>query len=421
MTMTLSECLEPIKAKIKVQRGWSPQCLVTPVTSENGWGVLKTTAIQMGRFEPHHNKELPATLEPKTHLEVQQGDFLMTTTGPRNRCGVVCYVRSTPPRLIFSGKILRFRVNEEMVDPRWIEYILLSPEYQKVLDRLKVGTSDSSVSIGNDQVLSLNVPVPPLAIQKKIVETLENHLSRLDKALTEAQYSAQATMRFSASLLHSMFTGDLMQRELGITELNLTALSEVAEVQSGGTPKGLERLSSESATGDHNVPFYKVGDMNLDPRYMKEARSYLTPKDVEALRLKVIPVGSVVFPKAGGAIATDKKRLVKVPGPIDLNCMAVIPGSAVLPSYLAWWFESFKLSDLSNGSILPQIGKTAVMQVQLPIPSISDQERVVQYLEENISMVRSQALSIDGVVASVSTLRRSVLNDAFSGKLVDRY
>jgi type I restriction enzyme S subunit len=88
---------------------------------------------------------------------------------------------------------------------------------------------------------------------------------------------------------------------------------------------------------------------------------------------------------------------------------------------LAWWFESFKLSDLSNGSILPQIGKTAVMQVQLPIPPLADQEKVVQYLEENISMVRAQASSIDGVVASISTLRRSVLNDAFSGKLVGRY
>jgi type I restriction enzyme S subunit len=137
--------------------------------------------------------------------------------------------------------------------------------------------------------------------------------------------------------------------------------------------------------------------------------------------LKVIPVGSVIFPKAGGAIATDKKRLVKVPGPIDLNCMAVTPSSQLLPSYLAWWFESFKLSDLSNGSILPQIGKTSVMQVRLPCPSLSEQEQVVHYLEENITQVRAQAQNIDGVAASIETLRRSILNDAFSGKLVNGY
>lgn len=268
---------------------------------------------------------------------------------------------------------------------------------------------------------SIPVRLPTIDDQRRIVEALDEHLSRLDKALAEAQHSAQATSRFSASLLHSMFTGELMQRELGIEELHLTALAEVADVQSGGTPKGLDRLSSEAATGDHTVPFYKVGDMNLDARYMKASRSYLTHKDIDALRLKVIPSGSVVFPKAGGAIATDKKRLVQVPGPIDLNCMAVIPGHTVLSSYLAWWFESFKLSDLSNGSILPQIGKTAVMQVQLPIPSLADQEKVVNYLEEKISLVRAQALSIDEAEASIATLMRSVLNVAFSGKLVKRY
>ena len=124
--MKLGDCLKPINAKAKVQRGWSPQCLNHPVSSSERWGVLKTTAVQMGRFEPQHNKELPLTLDPKRHLEVQRGDFLMTTTGPRNRCGVVCRVTNTPQNLIFSGKILRFRVNEELVDPRWIEYILLS-------------------------------------------------------------------------------------------------------------------------------------------------------------------------------------------------------------------------------------------------------------------------------------------------------
>lgn len=305
----------------------------------------------------------------------------------------------------------------QICTPEFLYYFMLSK--QNEIYGLQRGSGMPHV-YAKDLAL-LEIGVPPLDEQSRIIETLDDHLSRLDKALTESHYAASATLRFSASLLHSMFTGDLMQRELGVEELNLTALAEVAEVQSGGTPKGLDRLSSETATGDHTVPFYKVGDMNLDARYMKASRSYLTHKDIDALRLKVIPSGSVVFPKAGGAIATDKKRLVQVPGPIDLNCMAVIPGKAILPTYLAWWFESFKLSDLSNGSILPQIGKTAVMQVRLPIPSLSDQEKIVQYLEENISMVRSEARTIDGVAASISTLRRSVLNDAFSGKLVDRY
>jgi len=84
---TLKLCLEKLKSGKYVERGWSPQCLSHP--AQNAWGVLKTTSVQMGEFLPEYNKELPKSLEPKVGLEVNDGDFLVTTTGPRNRCGVV--------------------------------------------------------------------------------------------------------------------------------------------------------------------------------------------------------------------------------------------------------------------------------------------------------------------------------------------
>ena len=157
----LNDCLEKLKSGKKAERGWSPQCLSHPSSDDNIWGVLKTTSVQMGEFQPEHNKELPDSLAPKSGLEVNSGDFLMTTTGPRNRCGIVCHVKKTRKKLIFSGKILRFRVNESMILPNWLMYLLMSPEYQSILDKMKVGTSDSSVSIGNQQILTRRKSVEP--------------------------------------------------------------------------------------------------------------------------------------------------------------------------------------------------------------------------------------------------------------------
>jgi type I restriction enzyme S subunit len=322
--------------------------------------------------------------------------------------GTIGKVAWTDREITTNQQINTLEVDQSKFDIKFVHWLLASPAMQ---EQLWQNSTSTTVPLINKKTLEkIPCSVPPLEEQRRIAEALDDRLSRLAKALAEAGYAAKATMRFSASLLHSMFTGDLMQRELGIQDINLVELSDVAEIQSGGTPKGLDRLTSDVASESHTIPFYKVGDMNLDSRYMLASRAYLTSADVEKLSLKVIPVGSVIFPKAGGAIATDKKRLVKVPGPIDLNCMAVTPSSQLLPSYLAWWFESFKLSDLSNGSILPQIGKTSVMQVRLPCPSLSEQEQVVHYLEENITQVRAQAQNIDGVAASIETLRRSILN-----------
>jgi restriction endonuclease S subunit len=205
----LANCLEKLNSGKLAERGWSPQCLSHPVQNGDTWGVLKTTAVQMGDYQPEYNKELPSSLAPKIGLEVNPGDFLVTTTGPRNRCGVVCHVKRTPRKLIFSGKILRFRANEDIVLASWLMFVLMSPEYQKTFDKLKVGTSDSSVSIGNQQIIDLNIPVPPIAAQHKIVEMLEDHLSRLDVTLSMADAMEKQSSALRRSLLQAAFAGQL--------------------------------------------------------------------------------------------------------------------------------------------------------------------------------------------------------------------
>lgn len=207
--LALSECLEKLKSGKLAERGWSPQCLSHPTNDENTWGVLKTTSVQMGEYQPQYNKELPDSLAPKIGLEVNLGDFLVTTTGPRNRCGVICLVKTTPRKLIFSGKILRFRANEQIVLPNWLLYILMSPEYQTILDRLKVGTSDSSVSIGNQQILDLAIPVPSIEVQREILQLLEVNLSNLEASVTLIDSMEKQSLGLRRSLLQAAFSGQL--------------------------------------------------------------------------------------------------------------------------------------------------------------------------------------------------------------------
>lgn len=212
----LGNCLEKLDSGKLAERGWSPQCLSHPVRNADTWGVLKTTAVQMGDYQPEYNKELPTSLAPKTGLEVKPGDFLVTTTGPRNRCGIVCHVKSSPRKLIFSGKILRFRANENIVLASWLMFVLMSPEYQKTFDRLKVGTSDSSVSIGNQQIIDLDIPVPPIAEQRKVIEMLEEHLSRLDATLAMADAMEKQTFALRRSVLQAAFTGQLTKEVVNV-------------------------------------------------------------------------------------------------------------------------------------------------------------------------------------------------------------
>ena len=184
-----------------LQQGWSPQCKTVPA-GPDAWGVLKTTAIQPGWFDDTQNKELPEGLAPRQAMEVLRGDLLITCAGPRSRCGVPALVRSTRPKLMISGKMYRFTPNAR-VDPRYLEFWLLSPEAQRRIDRMKTGISDSGLNLTHSRFVELPVPVPGLEEQRRVVAILEEHLSDLDdgvRSLRKAE--ARCRLLTRSVLLH---------------------------------------------------------------------------------------------------------------------------------------------------------------------------------------------------------------------------
>ena len=83
-------------------------------------------------------------------------------------------------------------------------------------------------------------------------------------------------------------------------------LKEVADIQSGsGFPEKFQGIS------DQNIPFYKVSDMNLvgNEREMIFENNTISESVRAQLGASIFPEGSTIFPKIGGAIFTNKKRI----------------------------------------------------------------------------------------------------------------
>lgn len=191
----------------------------------------------------------------------------------------------------------------------------------------------------------------------------------------------------------------------------------VATIINGHTPKGIAQVT-RSFSGVDCVPFFKVGDMNTaDGSRLSESRTYVTAADCERLGLRVAPVGTVVFPKRGGAIATNKKRVLSVPGAYDLNTMGVAPGPSLLSEYLRLWFEQLDLRSIADGSNVPQINTPDVAALRIPVPSIDEQVSVVGRVGNLITA--TARLPLSSTSARTSQLRQAMLRAAFSGHLTE--
>ena len=71
--------------------------------------------------------------------------------------------------------------------------------------------------------------------------------------------------------------------------------------------------------------FLKVSDMNLpgNEKYITTANNYINDDAATRMRAPIQPPGTIVFPKIGGAIATNKRRILTKRSAIDNNCLGI--------------------------------------------------------------------------------------------------
>ena len=208
----LSTVLEETGGKV-LKQGWSPKCIKTPSPDDATWGVLKTSAIQVRKFDETENKELPGSLEPRPDLEVQAGDLIMTSGGPRNRIGVTCLAASPRPRLMLSDKMFRFRANPRVADSEFLLLYLTSPQGLSHLERIKTGSNDSGLRISQKNFAGLPVRLPPLAVQRAVVCRAAQVASQSESVRGAVNTSSRRAASLRRSVLAAAFSGHLVSQD----------------------------------------------------------------------------------------------------------------------------------------------------------------------------------------------------------------
>lgn len=160
-------------------------------------------------------------------------------------------------------------------------------------------------------------------------------------------------------------------------------IGDICTLKSGTSLK--EDVLNES----NGIPYIKVSDMNLvgNEKYIVRANSYAD----ESINEKMLfPKGTVLFPKRGGAIGTNKKRIASKTVCADLNTMGVIPSDKISPLYLYYFFHNIDFATLYNGSSVPQINNTDIAPMEINLISLEEQDNIVTLLEKIDDIVRKR-------------------------------
>jgi type I restriction enzyme S subunit len=169
--------------------GWSPQCESRQRVGDE-WGVLKVSAVSWYIFKPEENKALPIGVAPRPEFAVRSGDFLMSRANTSELVGRSVVVGDAPARLLLSDKLVRVDLSP-LVDSQYVNLYNRTAAARAHYMRNASGTSDSMKNISREVILTMPIPLPPLAEQKRIVAKVESLMKLCDDL--EARLRAKET------------------------------------------------------------------------------------------------------------------------------------------------------------------------------------------------------------------------------------
>jgi len=369
---------------------------------------LRVANVFEDRIDLSDVKEMDFPPDQYERFKLAPGDILLNEGQSPEWVGRPAMYRGELPGACFTNSLIRFRPAPG-VDGEFALYqfrhLLHSRRFMR---EARITTNIAHLS--STRFASVEFALPPLAEQKRIVDAIEEHLSRLDAALRMTDAVENRSRSLAQAIVAQLWEEPCERRPLG----------EISEVIAGPAFRSAEFVSE-----DDGVRLLR-GD-NIEPGSLrwKDARCwphdrlgglehlYIEPDDlILAMDRPVISSGlKLAFAGAEDLPALLVQRVARI---------RVGPPSNARFVYRLLQHPSFvrHLLEGQTGTQVPHVTLEAIRSFKVPVPALQRQRELSDWSEgllEELSrnrnvMSRSRQLAV--------VLRRSILAAAFSGQLV---
>jgi type I restriction enzyme S subunit len=374
---------------------------------------LRVANVQRGRIDLTNVATIRVSALKAAQLELRPGDVLLNEGGDRDKLGRGWVWHGQMPGCIHQNHVFRARIRSDVLEPRLLAWY--ANEVGHRWFELNGKQSVNLASISLSKIRTFPVPIPPTAEQSRIVDFLEDHLSRLDAAITGLSQADRRTAAYKAAT--------------AVTELE-AAGGEYASLAAVATTVRNGIFVSRAKPEPDGVPILRIGAVRpllldlTDLRYSERDRHDLAAKaalldggDLLFTRYNGNPrfVGACAMVPYGVGDLTYPDKLIRVK--VDRNIAE--PGFVALACSFGEGRRQIQ-SKVKTTSGQAGVSGTDLKQVAIRLPDLSVQAEVIKRVQEALDHADRIAAAMDAARRRSASLRRALLDAAFTGRLTGR-
>ncbi len=321
---------------------------------------------------------------------LREGDIVFSRVGSVDRR---VYVTAKENGWMFSGRCLRVRCNQDIVNAKYLSYYFGQESFKEYIRMVAVGATMPSI---NTQILSeASLSIPPLPEQEAIAEVL----SSLDDKIDLLHRNNKTLEQLAETLFRQWFVEDARN------EWEHKKVSDYGKIICGKTPSKAKPEFFEGCT-----PFLKIPDMHGRVFVLHTADS-LTESGKNSQLNKTLPPYSISVSCIAtvGLVSMNIKECQT-----NQQINSVIPYKAVYRYFLYLFFKNNtdELIQLaSGGSVTHNINTTDFSNITIPFPGIE----ILREFDGLSSPIFEKILANTIQIQQLETLRDTLLPKLMSG------
>lgn len=345
----------------------------------------------------------PAELDK---YRLDKGDVLFNRTNSAELVGKTAVFDGSRDA-VFASYLIRLRINEATANPDFIAAYINSEGGRRFIEA-NMARAIGQVNISASTLMTMPVPIAPLAQQHRITAILKEQMAAVERARAAAEAQLNSAKDLPAAYLRAVFNGAEAKGWQVVKVGDITSLIiDGPHVTPMYVPKG--------------VPFVTVRNI-VNRRIDLSQVSYITESDhAEFSRRGKAEKGDILYTKDGTlgipcVVDTDDEFSFFV----SVALIKLIRERAD-SRFVAYALESplvlKQVELLGAGAGLKHMVLRSIRALEIPLPSIPEQRNIAAALNEQMLNAEQAKKILKDQLASINKLPAALLRQAFTGKL----